>query len=127
MILTLRQFLENTDAGKEEWALEPYFPSNLKLQNGKIKEKFWQNYGYLYGYYVKQIILSVHEVWLSKEYTECSIYENHEVSRRATINLIKQVSVLNNNQYSQIELYQLKIWLVGIMSLNLTVAENRNL
>lgn len=108
MILTLRQFLENTDAGKEEWKLEPYFPSNLKLQNGKIKEKFWQNYGYLYGYYVKQIILSVHEVWLSKEYTECSIYENHEVDRRTTINLIKQVSLLNNNQYSQMELYQLK-------------------
>lgn len=127
MILTLRQFLENTDAGKEEWTLEPYFPSNLKLQNGKIKEKFWQNYGYLYGYYVKQIVLSVHEVWLSKEYTECSIYENHEVDRRTTINLIKQVNVLNNNQYSQMELYQLRIWLVGIMSLNLTVAENRNL
>jgi hypothetical protein len=108
MILTLRQFLENTDAGKEEWQLEPYFQSNLKLQNGKIKEKFWQNYGYLYGYYVKQIILSVHEVWLSKEYTECSIYENHEVDRRTTINLIKQVSLLNNNQYSQMELYQLK-------------------
>lgn len=108
MTLTLRQFLENTDAGKEEWELEPYFPSNLKLQNGKIKEKFWQNYGYLYGYYVKQIILSVHEVWLSKEYTECIIYENHEVDRRTTINLIKQVSVLNNNQYSQMELYQLR-------------------
>lgn len=108
MILTLKQFLENTDAGKEEWKLEPYFPSNLTLQNGKIKEKFWQNYGYLYGYYVKQIVLSVHEVWLSKEYTECSIYENHEVDRRTTINLIKQVSVLNNNQYSQMELYQLR-------------------
>lgn len=108
MTLTLRQFLENTDAGKEEWNLEPYFPANLKLQNGKIKEKFWQNYGYLYGYYVKQIVLSVHEVWLSKEYTECSIYENHEVDRRTTINLIKQVSVLNNNQYSQMELYQLR-------------------
>ena len=108
MTLTLRQFLENTDAGKEDWKLEPYFPSNLKLQNGKIQEKFWQNYGYLYGYYVKQIILSVHEVWLSKEYTECSIYENHEVDRRTTINLIKQVSVLNNNQYSQMELYQLR-------------------
>lgn len=108
MTLTLKQFLENTDAGKEEWNLEPYFPANLKLQNGKIKEKFWQNYGYLYGYYVKQIVLSVHEVWLSKEYTECSIYENHEVDRRTTINLIKQVSVLNNNQYSQMELYQLR-------------------
>lgn len=108
MILTLRQFLENTDVGKEEWQLEPYFPSNLKLQNGKITEKFWQNYGYLYGYYVTQIILSVHEVWLSKEYTECRIYENHEVDRRTTINLIKQVSVLNNNQYSQMELYQLR-------------------
>ena len=108
MTLTLRQFLDNTDAGKEEWTLEPYFPSNLKLQNGKIKEKFWQNYGYLYGYYVKQIVLSVHEVWLSKEYTECSIYENHEVDKRTTINLIKQVSVLNNNQYSQMELYQLR-------------------
>lgn len=108
MTLTLRQFLENTDAGKEEWNVEPYFPANLKLQNGKIKEKFWQNYGYLYGYYVKQIVLSVHEVWLSKEYTECSIYENHEVDRRTTINLIKQVSLLNNNQYSQMELYQLK-------------------
>lgn len=108
MFLTLKQFLEQTDVGKEEWSLEPYFPSNLKLQNGKIQEKFWQNYGYLYGYYVKQIILSVHEVWLSKEYTECSIYENHEVDRRTTINLIKQVSVLNNNQYSQMELYQLK-------------------
>ena len=108
MTLTLRQFLENTDAGKEEWKLEPYFPSNLTLQNGKIKEKFWQNYGYLYGYYVKQIVLSVHEVWLSKEYTECSIYENHEVDRRTTINFIKQVSVLNNNQYSQMELYQLR-------------------
>lgn len=108
MTLTLRQFLENTDAGKEEWKLEPYFQSNLKLQNGQINEKFWQNYEYLYGYYVKQIILSVHEVWLSKEYTECSIYENHEVDRRTTINLIKQVSLLNNNQYSQMELYQLK-------------------
>lgn len=108
MTLTLKQFLESTDAGKEDWKLEPYFPSNLKLQNGKIQEKFWQNYGYLYGYYVKQIILSVHEVWLSKEYTECSIYENHEVDRRTTINLIKQVSVLNNNQYSQMELYQLR-------------------
>ena len=108
MTLTLRQFLENTDAGKEEWKLEPYFQSNLKLQNGQINEKFWQNYEYLYGYYVKQIILSVHEVWLSKEYTECSIYENHAVDRRTTINLIKQVSVLNNNQYSQMELYQLR-------------------
>ena len=108
MILTLRQFLENTDAGKEEWCLEPYFPSNLKLQNCKIKERFWQNYGYLYEYYVMQIILSTHEVWLSKEYRECRIYENYEVDREATINLLKQISVLNNNQYSQIELYQLR-------------------
>lgn len=89
-------------------AIRALLSIKFKITKRKIKEKFWQNYGYLYGYYVKQIILSVHEVWLSKEYTECSIYENHEVDRRTTINLIKQVSVLNNNQYSQMELYQLR-------------------
>lgn len=108
MILTLKQFLEQTDIGKEEWTIGSMWEHGTKCRNGKIKEKFWQNYGYLYGYYVKQIVLSVHEVWLSKEYTECSIYENHEVDRRTTINLIKQVSLLNNNQYSQMELYQLR-------------------
>lgn len=52
MILTLRQFLENTDIGKEEWSLCFLQRDKIQCKNRKIIQPFWKDYSKFYNYYI---------------------------------------------------------------------------
>lgn len=108
MILTLKQFLEQTDIGQETWNLVPWCPSNLKCQNRKIKGYFWQDYKYLYECCVEHIILSTHEIWLAKEHVQCRICENDNIDKEITINLIKQIGAINGNNLVATSFFELR-------------------
>lgn len=108
MILTLGQFLEQTDIGKEEWTIGSLWEHNTKCRNGKIKTPFWRNNTELYDCYVRDIVLPCHEIYLCTNIVNMYITECETTDKEKTIHLLEQVGKINGNNLMPIELCALR-------------------
>ena len=108
MILTLKQFLEQTDIGKEEWTIGSMWKHGTKCRNGKIKIPFWCNRTELYACYVRDIVLPCHEIYLCTNSVNLCITECETTDKEKTIHLLEQVGKINGNNLMPIELCALR-------------------
>lgn len=108
MILTLKQFLEQTDIGKEEWTIGSMWEHGTKCRNGKIKIPFWCNRTELYACYVRDIVLPCHEIYLCTNSVNLCITECETTDKEKTIHLLEQVGKINGNNLMPIELCALR-------------------
>ena len=108
MILTLKQFLEQTDIGKEEWELGSLWKHNTKCRNGKIRIPFWCNHTELYDCYVRDIVLPCHEIYLCTNNVNLNITECETTDKGKTIHLLQQIGNINGNNLIPIELCTLR-------------------
>lgn len=108
MILKLKQFLEQTDVGKEEWTIGSLWKHNTKCRNGKIKTPFWRNNTELYDCYVRDIVLPCHEIYLCTNIVNMYITECETTDKEKTIHLLEQVGKINGNNLMPIELCALR-------------------
>lgn len=108
MILTLKQFLEQTDIGKEEWIIGSMWKHGTKCRNGKIKIPFWCNRTELYACYVRDIVLPCHEIYLCTNSVNLCITECETTDKEKTIHLLEQVGKINGNNLMPIELCALR-------------------
>lgn len=108
MILRLRQFLEQTDIGKEEWTIGSMWKHGTKCRNGKIKIPFWCNRTELYACYVRDIVLPCHEIYLCTNSVNLCITECETTDKEKTIHLLEQVGKINGNNLMPIELCALR-------------------
>lgn len=108
MILKLKQFLEQTDVGKEEWTIGSLWKHNTKCRNGKIKIPFWRNHTELYDCYVRDIVLPCHEIYLCTNSVNLNITECETTDKEKTINLLQQIGDINGNNLIPIELCTLR-------------------
>lgn len=108
MILTLKQFLEQTDIGKEEWTIGSMWEHGKKCRNGKIKIPFWCNRTGLYACYVRDIVLPCHEIYLCTNSVNLCITECETTDKEKTIHLLEQVGKINGNNLMPIELCALR-------------------
>ena len=108
MILTLNQFLEQTDIGKEEWTISSMWKHGTKCRNGKIKIPFWCNRTELYACYIRDIVLPCHEIYLCTNSVNLCITECETTDKEKTIHLLEQVGKINGNNLMPIELCALR-------------------
>ena len=108
MILTLKQFLEQTDIGKGEWTIGSMWKHGTKCRNGKIKIPFWCNRTELYACYVRDIVLPCHEIYLCTNSINLCITECETTDKEKTIHLLEQVGKINGNNLMPIELCALR-------------------
>lgn len=108
MILKLKQFLEQTDVGKEEWTIGSLWQHNTKCRNGKIKTPFWRNNTELYDCYVRDIVLPCYEIYLCTNIVNMYITECETTDKEKTIHLLEQVGKINGNNLMPIELCALR-------------------
>lgn len=108
MILKLKQFLEQTDVGKEEWTIGSLWEHNTKCRNGKIKIPFWRNHTELYDCYVRDIVLPCHEIYLCTNSVNLCVTECVTTDKEKTIHLVEQIGNINGNNLIPIELCVLR-------------------
>lgn len=108
MILKLKQFLEHTDVGKEEWTIGSLWKHNTKCRNGKIRIPFWRNHTELYDCYVRDIVLPCHEIYLCTNNVNLNITECETTDKGKTIHLLQQIGNINGNNLIPIELCTLR-------------------
>lgn len=108
MILTLGQFLEQTDIGKEEWTIGSMWKHGTKCRNGKIRTPFWRNRTELYDCYVRDIVLPCHEIYLCTNNVNLNITECETTDKEKTIHLLQQIGNINGNNLIPIELCTLR-------------------
>lgn len=108
MILTLKQFLEQTDIGKEEWTICSIWKHGTKCRNGKIKIPFWCDRAELYTCYVRDIVLPCHEIYLCTNSVNLCIIECETTDKEKTIHLLQQIGNINGNNLIPIELCTLR-------------------
>lgn len=108
MILKLKQFLEQTDVGKEEWTIGSLWKHNTKCRNGKIRIPFWRNHTELYDCYVRDIVLPCHEIYLCTNNVNLNITECETTDKGKTIHLLQQIGNINGNNLIPIELCTLR-------------------
>ena len=108
MFLTLKQFLEQTDIGKEEWTIGSMWKHGTKCINGKIKIPFWCNHTELYACYIRNIVLPCHEIFLCTKNVDLFITECETTDKEKTIHLLEQVGDINGNNLIPIQLCTLR-------------------
>lgn len=108
MILTLKQFLEQTDIGKEEWTIGSTWKHGTKCINGKIKIPFWCNHTELYACYIRNIVLPHHEIYLCTKNVDLFITAYETADKEKTIHLLEQVGDINGNNLIPIQLCTLR-------------------
>ena len=85
MFLTLKQFLEQTDIGKEEWTIGSTWKHGTKCIKGKIKIPFWCNHTELYACYIRNIVLPHHEIYLCTKNVDLFITAYETADKAKTI------------------------------------------
>ena len=108
MILTLGQFLEQTDIGKEEWTIGSMWKHGTKCRNGKIKIPFWCNRTELYACYIRNIVLPCHEIFLCTKNVDLFITAYETTDKEKTIHLLEQIGDINGNNLIPIQLCTLR-------------------
>ena len=108
MILTLKQFLEQTDIGKEEWTIGSTWKHGTKCRNGKIKIPFWCNHTELYACYIRNIVLPCHEIFLCTKNVDLFITAYETTDKEKTIHLLEQIGDINGNNLIPIQLCTLR-------------------
>lgn len=108
MILTLRQFLEQTDIGKEEWIIGSTWKHGTKCRDGKIKIPFWCNRTELYACYIRNIVLPHHEIYLCTKNVDLFITAYETADKEKTIHLLEQIGDINGNNLIPIQLCMLR-------------------
>lgn len=108
MILTLKQFLEQTDVGKEEWTIGSTWKHGTKCINGKIKIPFWCNHTELYACYIRNIVLPHHEIYLCTKNVDLFITAYETADEAKTIHLLEQIGDINGNNLIPIQLCTLR-------------------
>ena len=108
MFLTLKQFLEQTDIGKEEWTIGSTWKHGTKCINGKIKIPFWCNHTELYACYIRDIALPCHEIYLCTKNVDLFITECETTDKEKTIHLLQQIGDINGNNLIPIKLSTLR-------------------
>ena len=108
MFLTLKQFLEQTDIGKEEWTIGSMWKHGTKCKNGKIKIPFWCNRTELYACYIRNIVLPCHEIYLCTKNVDLFITASETTDKEKTIHLLEQIGDINGNNLIPIQLCTLR-------------------
>lgn len=108
MFLTLRQFLEQTDIGKEEWTIGSTWKHGTQCINGKIKIPFWCNHTKLYACYIRNIVLPHHEIYLCTKNVDLFITAYETTDKEKTIHLLEQIGDINGNNLIPIQLCTLR-------------------
>ena len=108
MTLTLKQFLERTDVGKEEWTIGSMWKHGTKCRNCKIKIPFWCNHTELYACYIRDIVLPCHEIYLCTKNVDLFITECETTDKEKTIHLLEQIGDINGNNLIPIKLSTLR-------------------
>lgn len=108
MFLTLKQFLEQTDIGKEEWTIGSMWKHGTKCRNGKIKIPFWCNRTELYACYIRNIVLPCHEIFLCTKNVDLFITAYETTDKEKTIHLLEQIGDINGNNLIPIQLCTLR-------------------
>lgn len=108
MFLTLKQFLEQTDIGKEEWTIGSTWKHGTKCINGKIKIPFWCNHTELYACYIRNIVLPHHEIYLCTKNVDLFITAYETSDKEKTIHLLEQIGDINGNNLIPIQLCTLR-------------------
>lgn len=108
MFLTLKQFLEQTDIGKEEWIIGSMWKHGTKCRNGRIKIPFWCNRTELYACYIRNIVLPCHEIFLCTKNVDLFITAYETTDKEKTIHLLEQIGDINGNNLIPIQLCTLR-------------------
>lgn len=108
MFLTLRQILEQTDIGKEEWTIGSTWKHGTQCINGKIKIPFWCNHTKLYACYIRNIVLPHHEIYLCTKNVDLFITAYETTDKEKTIHLLEQIGDINGNNLIPIQLCTLR-------------------
>ena len=108
MTLTLKQLLEQTDIGKEEWTIGSMWKHGTKCRNGKIKIPFWCNHTELYACYIRNIVLPHNEIYLCTKNVDLFITAYETTDKEKTIHLLEQIGDINGNNLIPIQLCTLR-------------------